>query len=244
MDCETLNLVLASRQLCERSPFGARIETQCLYPSASQVAVHVHEWKNGFRVTDAGGAADYASTCGRDGNAISSSLRDASRRFDLVVEGDELHAFVPNKEWLPAAIMAVANAAAYAANLSLEAAIKSQEQSLKDKINHVLIHSVPEQYVARGYEYVGKSGKHWHLDYAVMIPNRPVLIKAVSPHHNSVAATYTTFGDLRDETNLRYAVFKRRPQNEDAALLRQVTDLIPVDSLANNISKMLGVKFH
>lgn len=244
IDCDTINQVLASRQLCERSPYGARIETQCLFPSASQVSVHVHEWKDGFRVTDAGAASDYAATCGRETSSVLAALREAARRFDLSMEGDELFAVVPSKEWLPAAIMAVANGAAYAANLALEAAVKSHEQTLKDQINQALIRTIPEKYVARGYEFVGKSGKHWHLDYAVTLPNKPMLIKAVSPHHNSVAATYTTFGDLRDDANQRFAVFRSRPQNEDAALLRQVSDLISVTGLSDNIGAILGVRFH
>lgn len=244
MDCETLAQILAARQTCIRSEYGTRIETQCLYPSATQVAVHVSEWKDGFRVSDAGGAADCASFHGRDDYAISVGLKQASARFSLAVEGDHLFAFVPAKEWLPAAIMAVANGAAHAATVAVETVVKAHEQSLKNKIQKVLESSVPERLIARGFDYIGKSGKHWVVDYAITVPNKPVLIKAVTPHHNSVASTYTTFGDVGRDENLRFAVFKRRPQDEDAALLRQVSDLVPLSALSENASALIGAKFH
>jgi hypothetical protein len=244
MDCEALQLLLAGRQACERSEYGLRIATQCLYPSASQVFVHVVDWKDGFRVTDAGGAADCASFHGRDQGAISAGLNQASARFSLAVEDDNLVAFVPSIDWLPAAIMAVANGAAHAATVAVEHITKATEQSLKAKIRDILERSAPDRFIARDFEYVGKSGKVWHVDYALTIPSKPILMKAVTPHHNSVASNYTTFGDVGRVENVRYCVFKRRPENEDSALLRQVAELMPINALADHISSAIGTRLH
>jgi hypothetical protein len=239
MDCELLEDILASRRLCERSSIGARISTHCLYPSADPVFVHVGAWGDGFRVSDGGEAAECAAFHGRDESAISIGLASAKARHSLEVEGGQLVARVPSQDWLPAAINAVANGAAHAASVAVEHLSKKTERSLKSRIFAALDRTVPDKLIAREYEYRGKSGKLWHLDYAITVPERPILIKAVTPHHNSIASTYTTFGDVNGESNWRYCVFQRRPADDDAALLRQVGELVPLRALSSGVSAAL-----
>ena len=90
---------------------------------------------------------------------------------------------------------------------------------------------VPERFIARQFEQRGRSGKIWSVDFALTYEH-PVLIRAVSPHHNSIASTYTAFSDMSDESNRRLSVYSRRPEKDDAALLRQVAELIPFSALA------------
>lgn len=231
MDCTELQSILDSKRFCERSENGAKILTQCLYPSADPVFVHVGMWGDGFRVTDGGGAAESALFHGKDENAVFAGLNAAGARHSLRVEGGQLVAFVPDKDWLPSAIMAVANGAALAASTAVAHITKKHERSLASRILAQLDGIVPDKLIAKDYAYTGQSGKVWHVDYAITVPDRPVLIKAVSPHHNSIAANYTTFGDLRGQHNIRYSVFVRRPSEEDAALIRQVAELVPLKSL-------------
>lgn len=240
MDCTSLESILDSRRLCEHSDIGARISTQCLYPSSNPVFVHVGTWGDGFRVSDAGEAAECAAFHGKDEGAISFGLLSAKARHSLEVEGGQLVAFAPSKDWLPAVVMAVANGAAHAAATAIEHSAKKVERSLKNRILAALDKAeVPEKLIAREYAYRGKSGKLWHVDYAITLPQRPILIKAVTPHHNSIAATYTTFGDIRREENWRYCVFQRRPADEDAALLRQVGELVPLRALSGGVRQAL-----
>lgn len=231
MDCDLLQSILDSRRICEQSENGAKILTQCLYPSSDPVFVHVGTWGDGYRVTDAGGAAEAALFHGKDEAAVSAGLSAARARHSLDLEGGQLVACVPNGDWLPAAVMAVANGAAHAASVAVHHVSKNNERSLASKILARLDRVVPEKMIARGYEYRGKSGKIWHVDFAITVPERPVLIKAVTPNHNSIASNYTTFGDLREQGNLRYSVFQRRPAQDDASLLRQVAELVPLNSL-------------
>jgi hypothetical protein len=242
MDCAGLQDILATRRLCEESQLGAKLLTQCLYPSADPVYVHVGSWGDGYRVTDGGGAAASVLIHGRDADAIEIGLNAARDRHSLDVEGGQLVAHVPSEDWLPAAIMAVANGAAHAAFVAVDYHSKRAERSLAAKIGRTLQKVVPEKLIARGFEYRGESGKLWHVDFAVTLDARPILIKAVTPHHNSISANYTTFGDLRNKPNRRNCVYQRRPANDDAALLRQVAELVPIAALGSNVQAALQTR--
>ncbi len=242
MDCSALQAVLDSRQLCEQSRLGAKLLTHCIYPSADPVYVHVGTWGDGFRVSDGGGAATSALIHGRDDDAIQIGLNSARDRHSLRVEGGQLVANVPSQDWLPAAIMAVANGAAHAAFVAVDHHTKKAERSLAAKIGKTLHAVVPEKLIAREYEYRGESGKLWHVDFAITFERRPILIKAVTPHHNSIASNYTTFGDLRAKHNRRNSVYQKRPANEDAALLRQVSELLPITALEATVQEALRAR--
>lgn len=55
IDCNDLYALLARDRVCEQSDLGLKLATDCLYPSADIVFVHVAKSGNGFRVTDGGG---------------------------------------------------------------------------------------------------------------------------------------------------------------------------------------------
>lgn len=230
VDCAELIAALDSRRLCERSPYGTKIATQCFYPSASTVFVHVGAWGDEFRVSDGGEAAQCALFHGRDAWAVEAGLKSASNRFSLTIDQDELVAFAPSKDWLPNVVAAVANGAAYAATVAVEHNLKKKEKTLSDRIESHLMNAIDNRLIAKNYEHRGRSGKVWSIDFAIT-SNRPILIKAVTPHHNSIAATYTAFSDLAFDDNRRFSVFSRRPQEHDAALLRQVAELVPLGAL-------------
>lgn len=226
LSCDDLIGMIDARRSCEPSPYGTKIVTQCLYPSASPVFVHVGMWGEQFRVSDGGEAARCALFHGRDAGAVEAGLKAAKSRFALDVELDELFAFAPDKEWLPNVVSAVANGAAHAAAVAVHHTSRTKQTTLVEQIGARLDALVPERFIARQYEQRGRSGKIWSVDYALTY-DRPVLIRAVTPHHNSIAATYTAFSDMSDDGNRRLSVFTRRPDEGDAALLRQVAELVP-----------------
>lgn len=230
LTCHDLISMLDARRHCEPSPYGTKIVTQCLYPSAAPVYVHVGIWGDQFRVSDGGEAAQCALFHGRDAWAVEAGLKSARNRYSLDLELDELVAMAPDKDWLPNVVAAVANGAAHAATVAVEHSSKARQRTLVEQIGAQLVKTVPENFVAHNYEQRGRSGKIWTVDYAVTY-DHPILIRAVSPHHNSIAATYTAFSDLRDDSNRRLSVFSRRPDESDAALLRQVAELVPLAAL-------------
>jgi hypothetical protein len=232
LSCPNLLELLASGQACEESPFGLKVPTHCLYPSAEPVYVHVAAWGEGFRVTDGGGISRAVFVHGRDETALRSGLSEASSRHSLQVEGGALFADVPNKDWLQAAILAVANGAALASAVALEHVGKRIEKGLSAKILEMLSRVVSPQYIAKDYEARGKSGKSWRIDYAVVQgSSEPMLVKGVSPHHTSISSNYTVFGDIGSGVSEHLCVYQRSLQRDDTALLRQVATLVPVGSL-------------
>ncbi len=240
MDCQQLKLLLSDQQTCEKSEYGTKIITQCLYPSADPVYLHIAIWGDGYRVTDGGGILQSVLLHGCDKFSLEAGLKIAKNRHGLIIDGGQLVADVPNKDWLPAAILAVANAASMAASIAIEHGIKKVGKSLVSIIENNLLASVQEKYIAKDYQYRGQSGKLWHVDFAVMKDDNPILIKAVTPHHNSVAANYTAFGDIGSNVIERFCAFRTRPNNEDVSLLKQVSTLVPIDSIGVGTSKLIS----
>ena len=60
---------------------------------------------------------------------------------------------------------------------------------------------------------------------------RPVLLKAVTPHHNSISSNYTVFGDIGEVVVDRFCIYQRTLAQDDAALLRQVAVLAPIGAV-------------
>jgi hypothetical protein len=230
MDCSELASLLYG-PTCEQSDFGAKISTQCLYPSADPVFVHVAKWGDGWRVTDGGGISRNVLVHGRDNNSLLAGLNEAVCRHSVRTEGGQLFADVTDKEWLPAAILAVANGAALAASVAVDHVTRKADRGLAQKIYESLTRAVPPQHIAREYEYRGKSGKRWRIDFAVLNVARPLLVKAVTPHHNSISANYTAFGDIGVDHTERFSVYRRKLEHDDESLLRQVATIVPLRSL-------------
>jgi hypothetical protein len=198
------------------------------------VFVHVGLWGDQFRVSDGGEAAQNALFHGRDSYAVETGLKAARDRFSLTIEQDELTAMAPSKDWLPNVVSAVANGASLAAAVAVEHSSRNRQNTLVDQIGVQLDQVVPERLLARNYEQRGRSGKLWKLDFFIAY-EQPVLIRAVTPNHNSIAATYTAFSDLTDKSNRRLTVFSRRPDQDDSALLRQVAELVPLASIQTTL---------
>lgn len=239
MECAEIFGMLDARRVCESSPYGTKVLTNCLYPSASPVYVHISMWGDEFRVSDGGEAAQCSLNHGRDHWAVKAGMKAARDRYSLLCNDDELFAMASAPEWLPNVVAAVANGAAYAATTAVDHALHRQQKTLKERIEQFLKAEVPqpEKYLTKDYQYRGKSGKVWELDFAVTT-QKPILVKAVTPHHNSIAATYTTLSDVQSEENRRLSVFASRPKEDDAALLRQVAELMPLKALAPTMHQL------
>ncbi len=232
LTCDELDALLAPSRICEPSDNGLRVLTHCLYPSADPVYVHIAAWGDGYRVSDGGGVSRSILVHGRDEHAMQAGFSEACNRHSLKLEGGTLVALAPTREWLPAAIAAVANGASMAAAIAVEHVTQRIEKGLVAKIYETISNLVPAHQIAKDYEFRGKSGKAWRIDYAVVRPSDgPLLIKAVTPHHTSISTNYTAFGDIGPEGTERFCVFSRSLQRDDASLLRQVALLVPLSSL-------------
>jgi hypothetical protein len=113
MICDDIRAALADGDVCEMTDRGARILTHCLYPSFEPVEVYVSAFGDGYRITDAGGAAAAAYLHGRE--ELSKVLARECARYGVECRGDTVMVEVGSLSWLRSGILAVANASAAAA---------------------------------------------------------------------------------------------------------------------------------
>jgi hypothetical protein len=219
---------LLNAGVCSETVDGAQIETQCLYPSSDPVVVYISELLNGFRVHDGGGAMRSAIVHGRNWQ---DALKKAGKRHSVEVKGDALWATAPTVDWLYPAILAVSNASALAARLSLEAAVSRAESTLREVIYEKLLRAVPESKIGKDFEYRGRSGHMWAVDFAVREESL-ILVKSVVQNGNSINSNYAAFGDIGDQEEVaKFSVYDRELNQDAEALIRQVAALVPVKSL-------------
>lgn len=229
MICADLDSLLTRIPRCREMDGGSHLRTDCLYPSSDPVMVFVkkHAFGDGFRVDDCGGAWRSAQ---RHGNPSNGMFEKASRRYSVNAESGIVWAEPNDGDWLVPAILAVANASAMAARAALEMTDRT-EKSLNGQIQDVLMRHIPPHRIAKNYEYRGRSGHLWPIDFAVTA-ERVTLIKSVVQNGNSINSTYAAFGDIGDDAPLnKYAVFDRELKQDSTALIRQVADLVPFKAL-------------
>lgn len=240
--CDQIKRALEAPETCEETLFGSRVRTHCLYPSFDQVDVFVSRWGDGFRVTDAGGAIHSAHLHGRGEGAVDSAMKRSAARYGLSVTKGALVADVPSADWLQSAILSVANASAYSAQLASEQVMLANEEHLSAKIFRELARAVPEDAIAKDYEYLGGSGKHWRVDWAVISnKDEPILIKGIVPHYASIVTGYAVFGDIGPDNDVRrFGVVDRSLKDDDAALIRQVAEIVPLNGLRAGTERALS----
>jgi hypothetical protein len=240
MICDDIRAALAEGDVCEVTESGARIVTHCLYPSFEPVEVFITGKGDGYIVTDGGGAAAAAFLHGRD--ELSKVLARECARFGVECHGDVVVAEVGAIDWLRAGILAVANASAAAAISALERVAVAAERVLADKIYEGLSRVVAPSNIAREYEHRGVSGKRWRYDFGAMADDHLLLVNAVAPHHVSVSAKYVAFADTpaNDDHVGKLAVYGRKLETEDVALITQVATLVPVTAVESGIRRVLA----
>lgn len=227
MNCTDLDSLLTRTPHCVEVEGGVRFVTHCLYPSSDQVHVFIGARREGYRVTDGGGAWRSAQMAGRATEGI---FERAIKRHSVQVEGGIILAEVPNDGWLYPAALAVANASAMAARAAIEASDRN-EKSLNTEIFGVLSRHIAKHRIARNYEYRGRSGHVWLIDFAVT-QEKMMLVKSVSQNGNSINSNYATYGDIGDKPDLmKLSVFQGELKQDSAALIRQVSSLVPISAL-------------
>jgi len=238
--CDDIRAALAEGDVCDMTDRGARIVTHCLYPSFEPVEVFISPYGDGYRITDGGGAAAAAYLHGRD--ELGKVLLRECARFGVQCTADTVVAEVRDIGWLRAGILAVANASSAAALSALERVAVAAERVLADKIYDGLKRVVGASHVAKEYEHRGVSGKRWRYDFAATATESLLLVNAVAPHHVSVSAKYVAFADTpaNDDRVGKIAVYGRKLQTEDVALITQVATLVPVTAVERGIRRMIG----
>lgn len=239
----TLPEFLARFDATSSTPKNWELSTHCLYPSFEPVSVFLHG-TGPIKVTDGGNAYRIAWDHGRDERLIRQALSRQAQKFGADLNGVVIESSVPSVEWLASATMAVANASAHAAHSAVEKIVAASEGALKHQVAAILAKiDHPKFPVVSEYSIFGKSGKQHRFDFAISDKDRnmTLLIDTVTPHHVSISAKFVAFSDASgdDQRFTRFAVFDSPLMRDDAALLRQVADLVPVGSLQEGTQRAL-----
>jgi len=197
MECGNLTALINRIPACQELDQGTRYRTDCLYPSSDPVFVYISKHGDGFRVTDGGGAYHSALEHGRDPSSADAIFEKVSKRHSLHTQKGLLIANPSHEDWLYPAITAVANASASAARMILEHEVRKADKKIKALIRIELEKFAPEKDISTDYEYVGRSGHSWKLDFAVR-QEKILLIKSVTANGNSINSNYAAFGDIGD----------------------------------------------
>lgn len=242
MDCNSLKEEISKLFVCTPTEDGLRVSTMSLYPSFEQVDIFVVSTGNTFVVHDGGGAYRSAWDLGRNDDLIRKCITREACRHHLQVENFTLFTKVISSEWLPNAMLAVANASAFSAKAAVERAVAAMEEALNERIFAALRKIVAEPEIKREFFITGQSGKSHKFDFAVKRSDgRYLLLDSVSPHHNSVAHKYVSFADMKavDGASDRFAVFERPLATEDASLMVQVAQLVPIGAVTEGARRAL-----
>ena len=163
------------------------------------------------------------------------SFRPSWTPSDDGAKGDEwrrsLHA--KSIDWLPSAIVSVANASSLAAHDAVAKITAAAEEALVDRIDRKLSGAFGPKGYDKDAEILGVSGGMRYFDFVVGRRSpAPLFINGVLPHKISIASKYVSFSDTEADKRHKFAVHDRELDNDDTLLLQQVASVVPFLSLA------------
>jgi hypothetical protein len=242
--CDDIDKALAEYLRCEQTGAGARIATHCLYPSFETVKVFVAKMGDSYDVHDGMGAYNTAWLHGRDEAMIMNSIRDFVARFHLTLNVRTIVGRAASIDWLPNAIISVANASALAAHDAVAKMVAAAEQALVDRIAHDLAESVGPKGYDTDIDIRGVSGGLRHFDF-IIGRTRPqsIFINAILAHQNSINSKYVSFADTEADKRLKWAVHDHPLDNDDILLLQQVASVVPFTSMRAGMQRLRGQGF-
>ena len=240
--CELVRPVLVEFSGCTNTLDGARIVTHCLYPSHELVYVYIVHEGDQYRVHDGGGAYRTAWSHGRDENTIVRAIERSVARFDLECTHETIISPRVNYNWLNNAVVAVANASAFAATQVVEKSRSAGDNDFSSSIEEKLVARFGRADVAKDYEITGRSGGKRRFDFAVKYRGEyGALVSTVSPFAASVNSRFVAFADAEADQLNKFAVYKENLDTSDVALLASVASLVPVSKITDAIARNLAV---
>ncbi|MFO1237250.1 MAG: hypothetical protein U1F24_09595 [Alphaproteobacteria bacterium] len=217
------------------------VSTPVLYPSNSNVTVHISGGAAHCVVSDGGGATRHALSHG-------ATIPDASAWLRGLLKNSQMRASAgmivsPQIEFreLPWAIALVARASAEAVVNAIENHMKRLVRDLSGETYDVLAKAFGPSNVAHEVAFAGASNRRYHFDYGVAIGRKSqLLLDVVSPNANSVNAKAIAHIDVSHLTKNapKRAIVYDPDQDWDAAdinLLNEAGLLLPIAALAREI---------
>ena len=244
MKCDLIVASLSDLQ-CEETPDGARILTHCLYPNFDQVAVYVQTHLDGFLVHDGGAGFDIAFDEGHNATAMKGLMREYSALFGADTDDHRIFARALSADWLPNAVMSVANASASAATALVTGAgdDRIEDREFREKTYRTLVDAFKDENVPRRIKRRGRTGKLYTFAFGVAYKSSVALVDTVVPNAISFASRFTSFSAVGGRKEFgAFLAYKRPLATEDSALLAEVADVVPLEALVASIEREFSVR--
>jgi len=241
--CDLITAAL-SQMHCEETADGFRVVTHCLYPNFDQVAVYVQKHLDGFLVHDGGEGFDFAFLEARNPTALKAYMREFAALFGVDSDGHRIYGRAMSPDWLPNVLLAVANAAAAASSAVVSPGLDVQSdesQELAEQTYAQLRQAFSDKEVHRRIKRRGRTGRLYTFAFGVSVGSQSSLIDTVTPNQISVASRFTSFSAVSARTLGGAFLTHDRPiPNEDAALLAEVADVVPIEALLASVQRRMS----
>ena len=210
---------------------AARLSLPLMYPGGSMVGVEISRLRDGFLVTDAGGARREAGLLGGE-RAFIRIAREIAERFCIRFDQNMFFEMDVAENELISAVVAIANAAKTAVEntavhlASIEHA--DYQAYLWDKLEKVYgAKTITKKHKIKG------SSDLWEFDAAVQLKEHLAVFELVVPNANAVNSAVTKFLDVRDlgeSAPRRIAVLTNIKTTPHLPVLGRTARIIPYDA--------------
>jgi hypothetical protein len=208
----------------------ARLSTPLLYPGGGMIGVEISRLRDGFLVTDAGGARREAGMLGGE-RTFMRIAGDVAQRYGVRFDHNMIFDVEIAEDELVVAVISVANAAKSAVETTAMHLAATEHSDYRAMLWHRLERIYEPKLISRNRPVRGSSDE-WKFDAVVSIGSTLALFELVSPHANAVSSAVTKFLDIRDlgETAPhRVAVLTKRTETPHLPVLARTARVISMD---------------
>jgi hypothetical protein len=209
----------------------ARISTPVLFPSGTKIGVEISHHRDGFLVSDMGGAALEADMAG-GGRQFGRIAAEVAQRYGVRFDQRMLFDLEVPRNELTVAVVSVANAAKSAVEATIMQVAARETIDLRSILWTRLDRVFGGPQVQHEIKVRGSSDD-WTFDAAVQSSRGLTVFEIVNPHANAVASAVTKFLDIRDLGDTapgRVAVLPVRDRTPHLAVLARTAQIIAQDA--------------
>jgi hypothetical protein len=175
---------------------AARLSMPLLYPGGAMVGVEISRLRDGFLVSDAGGARREAGLLGGE-RSFGRIAREVVERFGVRFDHDMIFDVDVSEDELVLAVIAVANAAKTAIENTAIHLASVQHADARVYLWERLERLYGSELVGRKLKIKGSS-EQWEFDAAIRLKDHLSLFEIVAPNANAVNSAVTKFLDVKD----------------------------------------------
>jgi hypothetical protein len=217
-------------RLSIREGGSARLSTPLLYPGGAMVGVEISRLRDGFLVSDAGGARREAGLLGGE-RMFSRLAGDIAARYGVQFDHDMIFDREASQQDVAVAVISVANAAKTAVETTALQLASTEHADYRAYLWSRLERIYDAKHVMRNHPVRGSSDE-WRFDAVVELRSRLSLFELVVPHANAVNSAVTKFLDIRDLGDVaphRVAVLTHREETPHLPVLARTARVISME---------------